>query len=340
MKSLFENDLIAGMQQELRKQASETDPPDLARAGECLHAALEILEEAGLQARANQVLGILAKIANNPPQKTHKLQGLPGLHTLMQHGITQKDLQEFQKGNPVAKAKMNLALYSMGFDGHQIARFLGPDNVLTHSEARDLANPNRGFGKMWEWMQNPKQPDLPGDTLTMTPTQDAGPMAPMPSQLEGEQVEDPSVPADLKFKSIATGKPGKGDRHTRKLTPDKMIANLKDHGTVFNMADDGSAIDINNSDFDPEIAEILGTQNADDPSLDWDLNLATDFLEASDPQPLEDFEDEVSHADDKKEDEEPEKSPREAGSMRCSGCGKRMALCDCIKAFPQKRIKR
>jgi hypothetical protein len=295
-KSYFEDELITGMQQQLYKQASN-ESPDLVKAGECLHAAVEIFEEAGLQDKANQVLQIMAKIAADyPTKKVHKM---PSLAQLMEHGVTQRDLQEFGKGSPIAKAKINLALYDMGFSGHQISKFIGSHNVLAPSEARQIANPNRSIGKIWEWLQNPTKPDT---SLPLTPGQDVaiqslkttGPKAPFSSQLEGKQVEDPSIPPELKFKSTA----GKSDKHTNKLTSEKMIANLKNHGTVFNMADDG--MDINDTNFDPEIAAILDGNDADDLyNTDLqnaedllDIDLVDDVLEVTDPQPLEDFEDE------------------------------------------------
>jgi len=43
------------------------------------------------------------------------------------------------------------------------------------------------------------------------------------------------------------------DSHTKGLTPDKQIKNLLDHGTQFNMADDGNALlelDVNDADLE------------------------------------------------------------------------------------------
>lgn len=67
-KSVFEQEIISNFQQELKKQASPKalEVPDLVKAAECLHAALEIFEHAGLSKQANQMLRLLAKIANKP----------------------------------------------------------------------------------------------------------------------------------------------------------------------------------------------------------------------------------------------------------------------------------
>lgn len=55
------------------------------------------------------------------------------------------------------------------------------------------------------------------------------------------------------------------DKHTKGLTPEKMVNNLKNHGTVFNMANDGKSNDLLNADLgeglevlekDPEIEDF------------------------------------------------------------------------------------
>lgn len=62
-KSLFEDDLIAGMQYELRSQNKKEGIENLVKAADYLNSAMEILEEAGFTAKADQILKILAKIA-------------------------------------------------------------------------------------------------------------------------------------------------------------------------------------------------------------------------------------------------------------------------------------
>lgn len=42
------------------------------------------------------------------------------------------------------------------------------------------------------------------------------------------------------------------DRHTKKLTSKKMLENLKGHGTVFNMADDGNIDNDSDTTFEDE----------------------------------------------------------------------------------------
>lgn len=250
-KSVFEQDIINGMQQQLRKQAS-TDQPDLVKAGECLHAAMEILEQAGLQSRADQVLSVLRKIAISDPTKY--VQRIPTVQKLMEAGLTAADLQQFGKGDDGAKVKMNVVLRKMGLDEHEIAQFIGKHNVVSDHEIETYERFN-------SWMKDPLQldsgPALPGQSVEMKSL----PMLP-------EYTDERPSGGELAFTSLAKTKK---DKHVKGLTPDKMIANLLHHGTVFNMADDG--LDISSANFDPEIVEALGINNADDLSVDDILNI-------------------------------------------------------------------
>ncbi len=63
-KSVFEDELIAGMQRELQPFQKKAAVNDLVKAADYLHSAVEILEEAGMTAKADQVLSILAKLAH------------------------------------------------------------------------------------------------------------------------------------------------------------------------------------------------------------------------------------------------------------------------------------
>jgi hypothetical protein len=81
-------------------------------------------------------------------------------------------------------------------------------------------------------------------------------------------------PEDLVFKSIASelgltddndahGKPRKPkdptkvhDGHTHGLTSERMLENLKGHGTPFNMADDGAADDLLNIEIGNDPLEV------------------------------------------------------------------------------------
>lgn len=71
-QSVFEDDLIRGMQDGLKKQTI----PNLSQAAECLHAALEIFEQQGLSKRADQVLVLLEKLAKKPQKIDRHTKGL------------------------------------------------------------------------------------------------------------------------------------------------------------------------------------------------------------------------------------------------------------------------
>lgn len=149
-KSCFEEELIAGMQKNLIKQASNQETDKLENAVDYLHSAIEILEDSGFSAKAEKILQILEKIGQN-------------------------DLQS---------------------------------QATKHKK--------------------PKRPD----------------------------------------KIV--------DRHTKGLTPEKMVKNLLHHGTEFNMSDDPFSLDT----------------NADDDLLDMDLSDDLLLVDEADLPEIEDFEDE------------------------------------------------
>lgn len=128
-KSLFEDELIVGMQRELQSYDKKQGMENLVKAADYLHSALDILEEAGLTAQADEILKILSKIAEEDDQD---------------------------------------------------ARHRKPKNPLN--------------------------------------------------------IHDP---------------------HTKGLTPEKQIKNLLDHGTQFNMADDGKADDLLNIEVDDQALEVM-----------------------------------------------------------------------------------
>lgn len=75
-KSVFEDELIYGMQRELQGFEKNAGMNDLTQAADYLQAAMEIFEEAGLTAQADQLLSVLQKIADDEQDakngKTHK----------------------------------------------------------------------------------------------------------------------------------------------------------------------------------------------------------------------------------------------------------------------------
>jgi hypothetical protein len=158
-------DIFAAMEKEIVKNAKV---PNLVEAAEYLHSALEIFEDLGLQKNADQVLEILYKIAKNnkfAQTKAKPLQELLPIKKLMEAGLTQKDMNEFAKGNPVAKAKINLVMKGLGISDHEIAKFIGFNNVMSEEDAHKLLDPNRALGKINHWIEEAKQEIKPGNVV-------------------------------------------------------------------------------------------------------------------------------------------------------------------------------
>lgn len=276
LKSLFENELMSSMQKELHKYASDDKQPNLTQAAECLHAALEILEQQGMRARADQVLQLLEKIGqqNVPVTKTAKIHSLK---QLMEAGITQRDLFEFSKGSPRAAAKLNLTLRKLGLSDHEIAKFLGPTHVMSEEEAREKLNPNK-----------------PGSLVEF-------------KSLSPDPAPSPKSEEFLEFKSIAGSKKKSKDPATRGLTSKKETKNLLHHGHPLNvtLADDNGSIRVPPSinkdtlsadDLDPDFVDMLSASTFDIDASDDELmgmEIADDSLEVFDNDTvLESFEEE------------------------------------------------
>lgn len=264
MKQSFEDELMRGMHSELVKQASG-GTPDLSKAAECLHAALEIFEEQGMDVRAEQLLSVLNKIAVE--MKVKPVQEMPSINKMMEAGLTQRDLHEFSKGNPVAKAKVNLVLRSLGMSDHQIAKFIGHGNVMSEADAKRLVSPNSSMGKIWEWMQHPTAPDdptnvQPGDTFQME------------SLLNKKDAQRRRNPEKIH------------DPATKGLTTKKMVNNLKHNGTPLNVgkADDNAATADQTYEHmlkqvDKSLADDLGAEYTDVMNSDvFDLNASDEEL--------------------------------------------------------------
>lgn len=62
-KSVFENELIAGMERQLVLSAEADGINSLEQAVEYIHSAIETFEEAGMTAQADALLKVLSKIA-------------------------------------------------------------------------------------------------------------------------------------------------------------------------------------------------------------------------------------------------------------------------------------
>lgn len=238
-KSVFEDEIVANMQQELRplvKQASL----DLVKAADYLNSAAEIFEEAGLTAQSDQIINILYKIAESKRQK------LPAIQVMLDAGVSEKDFEEFGKGSQFAKAKINKALRDAGYSEHDIATFIGPHNVLTDKDMEDLG-PQSSLNRILKMVEDPKAAIPSGEIFP------------------GDEVNISSIASKHK----RPHDPRKiNDPHTRGLTPDKMVKNLLHHGTEFNMSDDGMADDLLNLEINDEGLEV--DEKGQNPEMDFE----------------------------------------------------------------------
>ena len=240
-KSVFEDELIAGMQYELREHDQKQGINDLVKAAEYLHSAVEIFEEAGMTAKADQVLNILAKIA---AASTH-VRKIPSLQSLMDAGVTIEDLKNAGSGDPISKARVNLALRSLGLPDKEIIEFVGHKNMMSEQEAKELLNPERAYSKINKWFKDPTTPIDPKDLRP------------------GEEIVFKSIAEELGLSDDqdAKGKSHKptavSDKHTHGLTSEKMLENLKNHGIVFNLADSGAADDLLDADIRDDSLEVF-----------------------------------------------------------------------------------
>jgi hypothetical protein len=80
-----------------------------------------------------------------------------------------------------------------------------------------------------------------------------------PKNSSQELMDDISRGKDFLGKDLPKieAKNKKHDRHTKGLTSEKMIENLKHHGTVFNLSDDGQMSEDNMDIDDKEIDDLL-----------------------------------------------------------------------------------
>lgn len=242
-KSVFENDLINGMHKELVKQASGKDPDGLESAVDYLNSAIDIFQEAGLESQADAVLQVLVKIAN---KSTH-VRKMPSFEKLFEHGLTREDIMNINKGDTRALAKLNLAMRKAGYTEDEIQGFLG-DKYLPLDTADRWAKEDP-MGKFKGWMTDILNPGpKPGEEISIAPLSSDK----SKSEPKGEEISFQSLLTD--DTNDARRKPKNptrvSDSHTKGLTSEKMLNNLKNHGTVFNMADDHNSEDLLNADID------------------------------------------------------------------------------------------
>ncbi len=72
LKKTFENEILKSMEVSLHKQASNQNTDNLEQAVDYLNSAIDIFEDAGLTAQADQILNVLSKIAKKGRPKRPK----------------------------------------------------------------------------------------------------------------------------------------------------------------------------------------------------------------------------------------------------------------------------
>lgn len=210
-KSVFENEIIAGMQRELTSKNIKQGMIDLGTAVDYIHNAIEIFEEAKMTAKADKLLNLLYKIGTHSNVRT-----MPSVDKLMQLGMTLHDIRAAAQGNIFAKYKLNSILRSLNYEQKDIASFLGK-TYLSDEQMIEVKSRIDSHDESANVINNLLE-------QTLTPEK----VAPIKTNLS--DIKLPELPKEIVMSRAS-------DRHTNKLTSDKMIKNLKDHGTVFNMAD-------------------------------------------------------------------------------------------------------
>lgn len=280
-KSVFEDDLIRGMQSELIKQAHNVEVQDLSAAADYLNSAVQILDEVGMVEASDKILNILLKVAQVPQEST--------LGVLLQSGFTLEDLSKIGQNDKVRSAVFE-TLRNEGYDDNAIIKILfqikkyiesqqtyhppvkkkhpkydvtqdvslirgmlAGDPVATAKVNANLRDAGKNDAEIIAEIGFKNfMPEREVRRVLSSPALDI-----TPKVYQG--VEEPEISEKLYFDELEASDHKKprnpntiSDRHTKSLTSEKMINNLKHHGTVFNMADDGFS-DILNADIDDNL---------------------------------------------------------------------------------------
>jgi hypothetical protein len=89
---VFEEELVSGMDRELRSMATEQDASNLMQAADYLYSSMDLLEETGFSVQAEEIFQVLDKIAKKhqvPSKPNHYMAGLTPekmVKNLREHG--------------------------------------------------------------------------------------------------------------------------------------------------------------------------------------------------------------------------------------------------------------
>lgn len=254
-KSVFENDLVLGMQRNLASQDQESAMNKLAQAVEFLNSAAELLDEVELSAHADRIVNLLEKVSQMKV-KHHSL-----LDKLSDAGINIFDPEYVGfKTDKKSKIRLNNELYGVGATEHEIEALIGKENTMSKLDVDKWASiygikskhhkPKVEVSKKVD-VKKPEVYELEIDEPVSLPIEEEMGTPKNPYVIEAQSKhKKPKDPRKI------------SDRHTSNLTSEKMLKNLKHHGTVFNMADDGAA-DNNSAKDLTEDSNIINMQDED-----------------------------------------------------------------------------
>lgn len=276
LKPISESELINIMEKELVKNANSQDFSSLDKAVDYLNSAIDMLETSGFISHADALLNVLTKIAAFEKRKV--LIDAPSLVFIREMdasnydfenkgiwqilGLIQSSQSEMLRNkykailNDAARSKTGkdiianvLNKYVEQLNERDFKKIL-EDNYLSESQAGQylLSRPdlrkNLKFN-VKDYVSKQRSPKMFGDEEI--------------SEFVESELPTPQTVAAARYnlkKLSKTRKPKNptkiSDRHTKNLDSNKMIKNLKDHGTVFNMADSNFADDLLNEDIDFE----------------------------------------------------------------------------------------
>ena len=219
LKSVFESELVAEMHKGLIKKANSSSADDLTQAVDHLNSAIGIFEEAGMTVQADRLLNLLEKIASRKGLVSIPIDMARAQQIAESIGIP-IDFKLRDKNESDEDYKYRLALQLKNFRN---------DPLINEKGLKEL------FGYTY---QTPEETEII-----------------LNQALNRYNIKEPEETelGDEDIILVASKKKPKNplkvsDRHTKKLTSDKMVKNLKHHGTVFNMSDDNDAKDLLNND--------------------------------------------------------------------------------------------
>ncbi len=270
----FLDELALGMSQELQPSIKKQAMNELPEAAGLLYSAMEIFEAHGLTAQADKIMAILEKIAHDKKAPECKQCGATMVEdTKTQAGgyncIPCQGEREYRATMAKEKAKKHDTHQAKDPQKIEFSSLLhnkGEDKLkkqwLDHIGymVREDESPAMAFDRLRvenpDFLPAPRQNESLWDAIRQITH---GENTRSKDELVFESYQPPQGPIHSDDQD-ARHKAKQSDPHTKGLTPEKMTKNLKDHGTVFNLSDDGRAedllnLDVNDADPGLEVVE-------------------------------------------------------------------------------------